>query len=368
VGEHKRQALAAAEATGWHPAVSAGAPPRWDGHVVVGNPTLGWFYGELPAQWLSARGIHVDVCKLYERYELAGDRMDFGVRQHLTQAAPLLVDVKATPVATVGPLAARRSGRRLLLALAADPWDEVAWRPQWSGNPSARARFESWLGEADGMLVPSARLADRVRPFTREVCVIPLTLPRREDWPAPRAPRQDSGLRIGWVGAGSHLRDLDCIGPAVLECLARWPSVTFVLGGRCLPSWAAEHPRVEVHSGWWHLPAYYRFVASLDLDAFVCPLEDTPFNGAKPCLKPLEAAMLGLPVVVSRVGSYAEDLEHEETALLVENTTEAWLAALTRLVEDAALRAHLSAGGLAWAATRTIDATGPTWAELWGAA
>jgi len=56
---------------------------------------------------------------------------------------------------------------------------------------------------------------------------------------------------------------------------------------------------------------------------------------------------------------------HEETALLVENTTEAWLAALMRLVDDAALRAHLTARGLAWAATRTIDSTGPLWAELW---
>jgi glycosyltransferase involved in cell wall biosynthesis len=77
--------------------------------------------------------------------------------------------------------------------------------------------------------------------------------------------------------------------------------------------------------------------------------------------------MLGLPVIASRVGSYAEDLVHEETALLVENTTEEWLGALTRLVEDAALRAHLSARGLEWAATRTIDSTGPRWASLWGA-
>lgn len=115
------------------------------------------------------------------------------------------------------------------------------------------------------------------------------------------------------------------------------------------------------------LPAYYRFVASLDLDGFVCPILDTPFNAAKPCLKPLEAAMLGLPVIASRVGAYAEDLRHEETALLVENTTEAWLAALTRLVEDPGLRAHLSARGLAWAATRTIESTGPLWAKVWSA-
>jgi glycosyltransferase involved in cell wall biosynthesis len=122
---------------------------------------------------------------------------------------------------------------------------------------------------------------------------------------------------------------------------------------------------VEVHPGW-VLPGYYDVIASLDLDIFVAPLLDCPFNRAKPCLKPLEAAGLGLPVIASGVGSYAEELEHDDTAVLVGESTDAWLTALTRLVEDADLRAHLAARGRAWAATRTIDATGPLWAALWG--
>jgi glycosyltransferase involved in cell wall biosynthesis len=115
------------------------------------------------------------------------------------------------------------------------------------------------------------------------------------------------------------------------------------------------------------LPAYYRWLASLALDVFITPLVDIPYNAVKPALKPLEAAGLGIAVIASAVGSYAEDL-HEDTALLVANTTEAWLAALTRLVEDADLRAHLASRGLAWAATRTIEQIGPLWADLWGAA
>jgi glycosyltransferase involved in cell wall biosynthesis len=169
------------------------------------------------------------------------------------------------------------------------------------------------------------------------------------------------------VGTAQHRDDLDRRGPTVLALLARHPTVTLVLGGACVPSWAPEHPRVELHPGWWLLPAYYRLVASLDLDAFVCPIENTAFNGAKPCLKPLEAAMLGLPVIASRVGADAENLRHEETALLVANTPEAWLAALRQLADDVALRGRLAAGGHTWAASRTIDATGPLWAELWGA-
>ncbi len=39
-----------------------GAPPvRWDGHVRTGDVTIKYFYGEFPAAWLGARGVHLDV-------------------------------------------------------------------------------------------------------------------------------------------------------------------------------------------------------------------------------------------------------------------------------------------------------------------
>jgi glycosyltransferase involved in cell wall biosynthesis len=161
------------------------------------------------------------------------------------------------------------------------------------------------------------------------------------------------------------------IAPAVRQLLARYPDVTVVLAGPDFPPWAVavrSSQQIELHPGWVPLPGYYRWLASLALDVFITPLVDIPYNAVKPCLKPLEAAGLGIPVIASAVGAYAEDLAHEDTALLVENTTAAWLTALTRVVDDAELRAHLSAGGRAWAATRTIEQTGPLWADLWEAA
>lgn len=337
----------------WPPAVLAAAPPRWAGHAFIACPALAWFYGDLVAQWLGARGICLDVCKIFERYGF-GEPRNFGVRLQTTPGAPRFFDMEAAAVLRL----THRHDRRLLISVDDDVWHT------WRGE--ALAKLETWLHEADGIVVPTARLAEKVQRFTSEVVVIPPSLPRREEWPARRSPHHEPHLRIGWVGTASHQRDLESIGPAVLELLARWPAVTVVLGGQCVPAWATDHPRVELHCGWWLLPGYYRFVASLDLDVFLCPLLASPWNEAKPCLKPLEAAMLGLPVIASRVGAYGEDLEHETSALLVENTTEAWLAALTRLVEDAELRAHLAAGGYAWASRNTIEATAPLWAALWG--
>jgi len=328
-----------------------------DGHVVTSDVTIGWHYGELPAQWLKSRGVHLEVRSLRG----PGSAVD----EVISGDAPVLLDSLAARL--LPQLRAQRRDRRILISCDDDwwqprDWAKARWRP---GSEAQLVELAANLRAADGLVVPSPALAERMRHFGRPITVIPPALPRLEELPAPRPTRAGGGLRIGWAGTAWHWEDLNFIGPAVVEFLARRPEVTFVLGGKCVPSWV-RHPRIELHHGWVPLPRYYDVLASLNLDAFVCPLVRCPFNEAKPCLKPLEAAGLGLPVIASRVGAYAEELTHEATAVLVGESTEAWLTALLRLVDDAALRAHLAARGRAWAATRTIDATGPRWADLWG--
>jgi glycosyltransferase involved in cell wall biosynthesis len=328
--------------------------------------------GRQPAQWLSARGTHLRVIDIPFAEPLDGPLSEAFAR--VPRDAPCLLDtVFSSPFA-------RDRGGRTLISIDDDYWVFAEHLSEIAGAPAFAewlSGFEASLRAADVLVVPSVRLVERARRFGREIALIPPALPRLEDWPVPRPARTEPGFRLGWVGTagsvmsarggpGGHGRDLELIGPAVLKLLAQRSDVTIVLGGTCVPTWA-HHPRVEIHRpGWLALPEYYRFLASLDLDAFLCPLVDDPFNRAKPCLKPLEAAGLGLPVIASRVGSYATDLAHEETALLVAESTEAWLAALIRLVEDADLRAHLAARGRHWAATRTIEQTGSLWAQLWG--
>ena len=62
--------------------------------------------------------------------------------------------------------------------------------------------------------------------------------------------------------------------------------------------------------------------------------------------------------------AYAGTVRHEETGLLVPNTTEAWVDALSRLVEDADLRAKIGAAGRRYLyAERTLAASGHRWIE-----
>jgi glycosyltransferase involved in cell wall biosynthesis len=338
-----------------------GTPSPFSRCVVISEAPMVWFYGELPARWLGGRGVHLDV--VWARVQSDADRL-----RAMHPRGTWFFDTAAAAIESLTPvaLAVSKAGGRLLVSCEADWWRPPPWFDP--PDPAALRCFESVAQAAETLVVPSRRLGESVGArFHRPVAVIPPTLPPLADLPRAR-PRAGRGLRVGWVGSGTHLGDLELIGPAVLDLLARCPDVTFVLGSSFVPAWAQVHPRIErlFVGGMVSVMNYYRWLAALQLDIFLCPILAYPWNETKPCLKPLEAAGLGLPVIASRVGHYGEDLVDGETALLVENTPQAWLAALLRLVADADLRAHLAARGLEWAATRTIESTGPRWADLWG--
>jgi glycosyltransferase involved in cell wall biosynthesis len=344
---------------------AAPPPPRCDGRVITGEVTLRWFCGAQPARWL-ARHAALVLDVFYAGRPLDWPRLDLSIPPAPQYLFDSLAAIHVLP--KMRP-AIRAAGGRVLVTCDEEFWNFPPWIARLRSDQLKR--LERSLAEADTIMVYSSRMAERVRRFNPSVLLLPHALPPLADLPRPasRAPRP--GIRVGWVGTHQHEGDLNMIRPAIVELLARRREVSFVLAGQCFPDWARAlggSPQIELHPGVVPLPDYYRWVASLALDVFVTPLVGHPFNSVKPCLKPLEAAGLGIPVCASKVGSYAEDLRHEQTALLAfENTPEAWLAALTRLVDDADLRADLSARGLAWAATRTIDSTGPRWAKLWGA-
>lgn len=65
-----------------------------------------------------------------------------------------------------------------------------------------------------------------------------------------------------------------------------------------------------------------------------------------------ESMCMGVPVLASDVVPVCDEIEHERTGFLVENTAEAWARALERLIEDPARRAGVSEAARRYAAER----------------
>src|SRR5690606_12724790 len=121
-------------------------------------------------------------------------------------------------------------------------------------------------------------------------------------WKALPAPRRNAGPRprVGWAGGLGHTGHLEM----VADVVAGLPGeVDWVFLGMCpdrlRPHVAEFHPGVDIQ-------AYPRFLARLNLDLAIAPLEQNRFNECKSNLRLLEYGACAVPVVCSDVGPYRD--------------------------------------------------------------
>ena len=125
-----------------------------------------------------------------------------------------------------------------------------------------------------------------------------------------------------------------------LECLARSLDVAHAV------RFLGDVSHDESSSGIPHLPELYRRASIFVMPAQV-DIESGQGEGFP--LVYLEASASGLPVVAARSGGAAEAVIEDETGLLVPPDDPPALAqALTRLLNDAALRQRLGRAGRRW--------------------
>ena len=80
------------------------------------------------------------------------------------------------------------------------------------------------------------------------------------------------------------------------------------------------------------------------LDIGIMPLPDDQWSKGKCGFKALQYMALGIPAVASRVGVNKKIIDNGQNGFLC-STDEEWLAALTLLIEDQALRKKMGALG-----------------------
>lgn len=170
--------------------------------------------------------------------------------------------------------------------------------------------------------------------------------------PSRRSPGRS--LTIGYTGAMEHAEDLRKLKLAKLieRLLEEHPRVEFVSIGIDL---GIRSPRYRCH-GFVPFRELTAIVAGFDIG--IAPLLDTPFNRSRSDIKVKEYAAAGAAWLASPVGPY-RGLGEQQGGLLVRNGD--WRDALTRIVEDVALRDRLTQQARAWAREQTIRATASHW-------
>jgi len=204
--------------------------------------------------------------------------------------------------------------------------------------------------QADGMIVSTPALAERVADLRSDVLLVPNALDERlfGSSPEPLSTRS-SMVTIGYMGTLTHDADLRMVLAPLRALLARHAGkvrLELVGGaaGRGTASLFEGLPFRMRNLGSEH--PYPRFVAwmrqHLRWDVAIAPLVDDPFTRCKSDLKYLDYAALGIPGVFSDVRPYRDTVRHRVTGLLAANEPGAWASALEEIVSDDTLRARLA--------------------------
>jgi glycosyltransferase involved in cell wall biosynthesis len=206
-------------------------------------------------------------------------------------------------------------------------------------QPRAEAQAAAMVRAARRVVVSTPELV----PFCEAHGASPRVIPTPVDTDRirPAARRDTEPLIIGWIGSPWTTPYLQTVAGALRRVAAERP-VRFLFvgadpGGLDLPGVPVEH------APW----SYEGEPAALSRMAVgIMPLPDDPWTRGKGGYKLLLYMAAGLPVVASPVGINREIVRPGETGFLADDE-EAWVAALFRLCDDAALREAMGRAGRA---------------------
>ncbi len=194
----------------------------------------------------------------------------------------------------------------------------------------ARKQIEQ-IKDADVVLCTHERLAEEITAYNKNVHVSPNAIPRQGQFDIEREPYYLT--RLFWQGSDTHRADIGLLKTPIDKLGPLSPKIKMVMAGY-----------VEDHEHWYNMvqdytaglkhqyklipyakiTEYYKAYAQADI--CLIPLVNSRFNRHKSNLKILEAANLGLPVVVSQVHPYLD------MPVLYCRGNSDWVKHITRLV------------------------------------
>ena len=189
--------------------------------------------------------------------------------------------------------------------------------------PDMEQRIERLLSMCDRLVVTTEPLIEAHRHMIDDIRVVPNYLPRSRWGGLTSLRRQGKKPRVGWVGAQQHQGDLEVLIDVVKATAGE---VDWVFFGMCIEE---LKPHIAEFHGFVHFNDYAPYMASLNLDLAVAPLEQHPFNEAKSNLRLLEYGLLGWPVVCTDIFPY-----QGAPVKCVPNDSQAWIEAIRERVND----------------------------------
>lgn len=203
-------------------------------------------------------------------------------------------------------------------------------------NQALHDNIKYGLETCDMVTTTTEILADVFRQYNENVQVLPNALDPKL-WCAPDFMPHD-GIRMHWGGGDSHYIDWTIIEEALPIVMAKYPQLRLIISGAMFKGTVKKiNPlQVEFHD-WVHIQAYPYKMALLDIDFAIIPLAENTFNQCKSNIKWAEYGIMATPAITSYLSPYKEAY-NGTNGIFVDNSTDAWVNAISEMVENVQLR------------------------------
>ncbi|ALU91454.1 glycosyltransferase-like protein [Herbaspirillum rubrisubalbicans M1] len=225
--------------------------------------------------------------------------------------------------------------------------DIPADHPEAQQGAAWKSGIEFSVKHAKAVVVSTEFLAAKYRELNAQVHVLPNYIDFDLFYrPVPQHQNPDGRINIGLLGSSIQPSNFALVDQALRALVERYGArlhIDFV-GWECPQGWAG-HPLTTFHT---FVHQYVDYAAQLrqwNWDIALIPLASDQYNQCKSYIKWLDYSAAGIASIFSDVSVYNQVVTHDVTGLLMPNSSQAWLDAITQLIESPEKRHALAAAG-----------------------
>lgn len=276
----------------------------------------------------------------------------------------------------------KKRGKRVIYDMDDDYWNVEKHNPSAIVSNALKDQYEGMIKEADAIITTSEVLKKKFKKFKKPVFICPNGV--NEEY--TMRPFNDDILKVGYMGAASHWKDLQIIGKVISDLQQKHEFLFVIYGLTGEPLEAAFYSYRRLlqnnlfpeknetykealafeetlkHARMFHIPfmppeLHGKTLSACDFDIGLAPLEDSVFNSGKSNIKFYEYAAVGTVTLASDVLPYSE-----EVGYCAKNNYKDWYKKLEKLIVDEKFRKDLLAKQQKFVSEhRTTNSIGLPW-------
>lgn len=195
-----------------------------------------------------------------------------------------------------------------------------------------------FIKHADVVITGNNYLKDFSVAFNKNTFLIPTVVDTHYFIPMHHLRHLEKKVVIGWMGSHSTIQHLFLILPVLKFIKDKYPFIEYKFVAQ-----KTYIPELSVYVEDWNLNTEVEVLNSFDIG--LMPLPNDEWSKGKCGLKLLTYLACEVPAVTSDIGANTEIIQKTNGGILVKNTENDWINALSKLIENKELRINLGKEG-----------------------